>query len=232
MSIKVAKEFWKNNLYRKLFKNELRNTSNMLRYPAAERNKEPILNILKQILSSDHKMRALEIGSGSGQHIAHFASHFANIEWQPSDVDERLFESIESYAKHNNLSNLLSPILLDVSSNVTQWPVDKQTKFDLIICSNVIHISPWKCTLGLFEGTSALLKDGTGLLITYGPYAVDGILTPESNVNFDISLRSQNPEWGVRDIRDLKQLAEKNKMIFVSMHCMPANNKVLIFRKL
>jgi hypothetical protein len=115
---------------------------------------------------------------------------------------------------------------------VSQWPVDKQTKLDLIICSNVIHISPWNCTLGLFEGSSALLKDGTGLLITYGPYAVDGILTPESNVNFDISLRSQNPEWGVRDIRDLKQLAQKNKMTFVSMHEMPANNKLLVFRKL
>jgi len=119
-----------------------------------------------------------------------------------------------------------------VSSNVSQWGLSGSEKFDIVFCSNVIHITPWNCTLGLFEGSSALLKGGAGLLITYGPYACDGVLSPESNLDFDLSLRSRNPEWGIRDIRDLKKLAEKNKMTLESMHEMPANNKILVFRKL
>lgn len=152
------------------------------------------------------------------------------IEWQPSEVDTRLFASIDAYTKSLSLRNVLPPLALDVSAPVDQWPTTAIKDFDLILCANVIHISPWKCTEGLFKGSGRLLTR-TGLLVTYGPYACDGVLSPQSNVDFDWTLRSQNPEWGVRDVTDLKRLAQTNRLELVFAHEMPANNKVLVFRK-
>ena len=171
----------------------------------------------------------VDSGSGSGQHISHLAQNFPNIEFQPSDIDQRLFTSIDGYTKAMNLKNVLPPIHLDVSDGIERWPISTSNLLDIIICINVIHISPWKCTEGLFRGTSLLADNG--LLITYGPYASDGVLTPESNINFDRNLRQQDPEWGVRDIKDLKVLSQWNGLTFVSMFEMPANNKVLVFKK-
>ncbi|CAG2111380.1 unnamed protein product [Medioppia subpectinata] len=208
----------------------------MLRYAAAERNQEVILQVLTNVLRSegkvDHNLNALEIGSGSGQHITHLAKHLPLIRWQPSDVDTRLFESIGAHITRSGVTNVLPPLQLDVSAPFIQWPIPESPKLDLILCINVIHISPWNCTVGLFEGSASLLAAKSGLLVTYGPYATDGVLSPESNVTFDASLRRQNPEWGVRDIRDLKVLAASNGLSFVSSHEMPANNKILVFRKL
>jgi len=208
----------------------------MLRYAAAERNQEAILQVLTNVLRSedrfDHNLNALEIGSGSGQHVTHLAKHLPRIRWQPSDVDQTLFDSIEAYRRQSGVHNILAPIPLDVSSPAIQWPIPGSPKLDLIVCVNVIHISHWNCSLGLFEGSASLLAPNTGLLVTYGPYACDGVITPESNVIFDRSLKRQNPDWGLRDIRDLKELAAKNGLTFVSSHEMPANNKVLVFRKI
>ena len=169
-------------------------------------------------------------GSGSGQHITHFGQHLPHIEWQPSDVDNGLFASIDCYTKSMSLTNVLPPITLDVSAPVDQWPIPKTIKLDLIFCANVIHITPWKCTQGLLRGSAQLLATG-GLLVTYGPYACHGVLSPQSNVEFDTSLRSQNPKWGIRDVTDLKRLAQENRLNLVSSHEMPANNKVLVFKK-
>ena len=129
-----------------------------------------------------------------------------------------------------NLMNVLPTIRIDVSEPVSQWQIPSSVKIDLMICINVIHISPWNCTEGLFKSSSLLSPNG--LLLTYGPYACDGVLTPESNVNFDWNLRQQNPEWGVRDLRDLKILAQNNGLALMSTYEMPANNKVLVFKKL
>ncbi|XP_054154335.1 methyltransferase-like 26 [Oppia nitens] len=209
----------------------------MLKYSAADRNKDAILQVLTTIVKSHYNnqdiqpLNALEIGSGSGQHVTHMARHLPHIRWQPTDVDQSLFESINSYIKHFNLTNVCPAVQLDVSSPSNRWPIFESEKFDLIYCANVIHISPWKCTIGLFEGSSMILSPKSGLLLTYGPYACDGVITPDSNVSFDDSLRQSNPEWGLRDIRDLKELATTNGLSFVSMHEMPANNKILVFKK-
>ena len=204
----------------------------MIRAPAAERNKEPILNVLRALLNPDRALKALEIASGTGQHVAHFAKHFDNITWTPTDVDTSSFSSILKHVEHENLSNVNPPVYLDVSKPIEEWPENiKSSQYDLILCSNMIHITPWICTLGLFSAVTKLLNPTSGQLITYGPYAIDGVLTPESNVRFDEGLKRSNPEWGVRDIRDLEKLAAAGDLKLIKIFEMPANNKMLLFRK-
>ena len=119
--------------------------------------------------------------------------------------------------------------MLDLTWPVAQWPVTKASQ-DAVYCSNVCHISAWSCTLGLFCGSAKILRPD-GLLLIYGPFAVDGVLTPDSNALFDLSLRSQNPEWGIRDVADLKKIANEVGLEWVRSYDMPANNKILVFKK-
>ncbi|KAJ0182488.1 hypothetical protein K1T71_001857 [Dendrolimus kikuchii] len=204
-------------------------------YPAANRNKEPILQVLKRFMTphedctEEKNPLFLEIASGSGQHVFHFAPHFPTIKFQPTEVDHSLLGSINYYAKNCPTRNILPPILVDICNRLNRYGL-KENSIDYLYCANMIHISPYVCTIGLFENAGLYLKHDA-LMITYGPYSKDGIIVPESNVEFDLSLRTRNPLWGLRDINDLKKVGEKNNLTLIDTVEMPANNKTLIWKK-
>ncbi|KAM3865441.1 methyltransferase-like 26 [Diretmus argenteus] len=202
----------------------------MLNAAAAERNKEPILSVLRDCVGTGRRLQALEISSGTGQHVTHFAQSLRNITWQPSEYDRQSLVSIESHRSHHHLDNVKPAIHLDASLPCEHWGGIQPESLDLVVNINMIHISPMACTQGLFSGAGTLLKP-QGLLLTYGPYAVNGQITPQSNVDFDYSLRQRNPEWGLRDISLLNSIAQKNGLFLEKVMDMPANNKCLLFRK-
>ena len=194
--------------------------------PSAERNRDPILNVLKTTLDPSKHRKCLEIASGSGTHVGYFADHLPGVTWQPSDCDDEHVPSLAAYKQDCLHKNILDPIIIDISKSV------EMTHFspDFLLCINMIHISPWSSTLGLVANAGNLLKSG-GLLITYGPYRVDGVLEPESNRSFDASLRGMNDEWGIRDIHDIETEAARENLELNNIVEMPANNKMLIFTK-
>jgi len=194
--------------------------------PSAERNRDPILRVLKENIPHNKALNALEIASGSGTHVGYFAEHLPHVTWQPSDCDQSNLPSLHAY-KQEHPNNILDPLVLDVSEELDL----KNTNYDFILCTNMIHISPWAASLGLLANAGHILQP-EGLLITYGPYSLDGVLEPESNRNFDQSLRGMNVEWGIRDIRDLEGEAARERLELFKVVDMPANNKMLIFKKL
>ncbi|VDN58419.1 unnamed protein product [Dracunculus medinensis] len=207
----------------------------MLRVAAAERNRQPILKVLQDYINSSptkYSFWLFEIASGSGQHAYYFASHFPNLIIQPSEIDPSYISSINAYREKFKLPNLLEPIIFDVSKPLDHsiLPKDFRYQIDIVLSINLIHISSNAAVDGLFMVSKALLKHGTGKLITYGAYAADGQITPQSNVDFDSGLRASNSEWGLRDIAELKQKASCNGLSLISIHDMPANNKMLIFK--
>ena len=192
---------------------------------AAARNREPITKILGQHLPA--KGLVLEVASGSGEHIVHFASALsADLTYQPSDPDGDARASIDAWVAATGVRNVLPAIALDASADV--WPI--QTA-DAVICINMIHIAPWDAAVGLVRGAARLLPAG-GLLYLYGPYRRDGRHTATSNEAFDRNLRMQNPEWGVRDLETVAELATQHGFGQPLIEEMPANNLSLIFRRL
>ncbi|VDK72139.1 unnamed protein product [Onchocerca ochengi] len=203
----------------------------MLCAPAAERNKQPILDILKQYIDSEPRT-LLEIASGSGQHICHFAPHFPNVLFQPSDIDDRYVKSINLYIEHFKLCNVKRALKIDIRKDISSWNLPSEFQpahIDYLLSINMIHISSNAAVNALFEKAGSLLSSKDGLLITYGPYAVNGEITPQSNIDFDRSLRSTDPEWGLRDIILLEKKAAANGLYIRKIHEMPANNKMIIF---
>jgi hypothetical protein len=190
--------------------------------PAAARNREPIREVLARELPPHGTV--LEIASGSGEHAIHFARAFPDLAWQPSDASEAALASIAAWRAEARLANLRSPVALDVTA--AAWPV---THADAILCINMIHVSPWQATLGLFAGAGRLLEPGA-LLYLYGPYRFGGAFTAASNAEFDRSLRARDPLWGVRDVDDLEAAARSHRLILRDTIAMPANNHSLVFR--
>ena len=196
-----------------------------LQWPAPERNKSFILEVLRDVLLEtilDGSL-VLEIGSGSGAHICHFASQLQNFRWQPSDPEDRHQKSIKAWIKHVKTKNILPPIYLDTREE--PWPIKKA---DAILCINMIHISPWESCQNLFSGASRILPRD-GVIYLYGPFSVDGIHTADSNAIFDRSLKSRNSEWGIRDLNGVRQVAENNSFRMTKKISMPANNLSLVF---
>ncbi len=192
--------------------------------PATLRNRDAIQNVLGQRLPS--RGLVLEIASGSGEHLVHFArANPPELIFQPSDPTPEARASIDAWVASAGTSNVRPAIELDASTH--NWPIDRA---DAILCINMIHISPWAATQGLMRGAARLLPVG-GLLYLYGPYRRNGQHTAPSNASFDEDLRRQNPAWGVRNLEDVTALAISHGFGEPEVFQMPANNFSLVFRR-
>ena len=190
--------------------------------PATARNAEPLANVLASELPE--KGLVLEIASGTGEHAVFLARRFPQLRWQPSDRDEGALDSIRAWASEAALENIADPILLDAAS--IEWPIEHA---DALLCVNMVHISPWEATEGLFAGAAEVLGRGAPLIL-YGPFIEDGVETAASNLAFDRSLKDRDSRWGLRRLDDLDRLAAKHRFVRTERHAMPANNLVLVYR--
>ena len=188
--------------------------------PAAARNVEPIGDVLACWLPGSG--RVLEIASGTGEHALAFARRFPSLEWQPSDPDPEALASIAAW-QSDGPPNLISPIPLDVSS--PGWRVDRA---DAILCINMVHIAPWEAALGLLDGASRLLAEGSSLIL-YGPWLEAEVETAPSNLAFDQSLKARDPRWGLRRVDDFVSQARSRRLVLADRCAMPANNIMLRF---
>jgi hypothetical protein len=191
--------------------------------PHVARNAGPIAQVLREVLPG--RGLVVEIASGTGEHVVHWARSFPNLLWQPSDPEPAALRSIEAWRIEAGLFNLLPAIPLD--ARAADWPVDRA---DAILCINMVHISPWAATLGLLRGAARLLAAGAPLYL-YGAYRQTGVATAPSNEAFDASLRARDPEWGLRDLEEVAAAAKGNGFILERVVEMPANNLSVVFRK-
>jgi SAM-dependent methyltransferase len=194
-----------------------------LHYPAPERNKQPILDVLTRVLPATG--RVLEIASGTGQHIVHFAQALPGLHWQPSDPEAPHRDSIRTRVQAAGLTNVAEPLELDVLQR--PWPVQRA---DAVLCINMIHIAPWAAGVALIEEAGRLLTAG-GVLYLYGPYRRGGAHTAPSNADFDASLRARDARWGVRDLEAVQELGERSGFALQETIAMPANNLSLVLRR-
>jgi SAM-dependent methyltransferase len=194
--------------------------------PSAQRNEAPILDVLAEALPATG--RAVEIGSGTGQHIAAFARAFPAIDWLPSDPHADSLASTAAWVTETALDNLAAPLALDVTA--PDWQTALDGPRDAIVCINVLHITPWAVAEGLMQGAGRLLSPG-GILYLYGPYKRDGQHTAPSNTDFDASLRQRDPTWGIRDIADVTRCAEASGLTLDRTVDMPRDNFSLVFRR-
>ena len=192
------------------------------RSEACERNREPILEVLRQWFTQPGV--ALEIGAGTGQHAVHFAGNLPHLHWQPTDCEQNL-AGIGLWVSEAALPNLRSPVKLDVRDG--KWPV--QTA-DYIFSANTSHIMSWAEVELMFAGVARVLRT-RGLFALYGPFNRDGRFTSDSNQAFDASLRERDPKMGLRDDQALKALARKHGLAFTAEHAMPANNRLLLWTR-
>jgi SAM-dependent methyltransferase len=200
---------------------------------AFHRNHAPIWEILQKFLDGKSG-DVLEAGSGTGQHVVHFARQSPDIVWWPSDLNETHLNSIAAWRTHAGLPNIRPPLRIDLSD--PQWGAAMQDggvlpKLLAVLCANVIHIAPWRVAEGLFAGAGNFLR-ADGRLFLYGPFKRDGKHTALSNAVFDASLRERDGEWGVRDVADLQKLAERAGLALCEIAEMPANNLILIFERI
>lgn len=214
--------------------------------PATLRNRDAICDVLRAHLPPNGTV--LEIASGSGEHIVHFAQHMPALEWQPSDREPAALQSIAAWSTDARAGNILPPLLIDVAH--PDWPVENadamsristgpnsrvsdnsgaHQKFDACVCINMVHISEWGATLGLFRGCARLLTEQAPIIL-YGPYLEQGVETAASNLAFDQSLKARNPEWGLRHLDEVDRVASEYGFERASRHEMPANNLTLVYR--
>jgi hypothetical protein len=197
---------------------------------AFHRNHEPIWAVLQPFLAGKSG-DVVEAGSGTGQHVVHFAKQTPDIVWWPSDLNERHLKSIEAWRAHAALPNIRPPLRIDLTDPAWCPPMhDGSGPAELlaVFCANVIHIAPWRVAEGLFAGAGRYLRSD-GRLFLYGPFKREGKHTAMSNAVFDTSLREQDAEWGVRDIADLEKLAAGVGLALIETVPMPANNMILVF---
>ena len=196
-------------------------------FAAADRNKDAILDVLREVLPQSGSV--LEIASGGGQHVHHFASELPGLQWLPSDADGELVSHLDAAVREGGRANLLAPVELDVCAPA--WTdLLPQAGFDAIISANMIHIAPWAACTGLLAGAAQLLEPG-GLVCFYGPFSVDGEHTSSGNADFDRSLRAQNPGWGLRDVSEVCDAARSAGFEHVKTFQMPVNNLTLVLRR-
>lgn len=191
--------------------------------PAVARNRDPILNVLQRVLPRDGLI--LEIASGSGEHVVHFARHLQTATWQPSDPEPAALRSIAAHVRAAGLTNVLPPRSLD--ARAPNWPV---ARADAILSINMIHIAPWEATMGLMREAERLLPRD-GCLYLYGPFTEAGSHSSESNALFHADLQARDPAWGLRDIEAVAAVARRHRLSLVEIVAMPANNLSLIFRR-
>jgi hypothetical protein len=197
---------------------------------AFHRNHASIWAVLQKFLA-EKPGDVVEVGSGTGQHVVHFATHAPGIIWWPSDLNENHLRSIEAWRAHSALPNIRPPLRIDLTDSA--WCPAMQdgrgpAELLAVFCANVIHIAPWRVAEGLFDGAGRYLRSD-GRLFLYGPFKRDGKHTAMSNAVFDTSLREQDAEWGVRDIGDVEKLAASAGLALIETVPMPANNMILVF---
>jgi SAM-dependent methyltransferase len=197
--------------------------------PAADRNKQPILDVLLTLLPPTG--HALEVASGTGQHAVWFTAALPGWTWQPTDFDADALPGIDARVAHEGTPRVHPARRLDVTTS--PWLADAQAGlalFDLVYAANMLHISPWATCAGLVQGAARHLAPG-GRLVTYGPYLEDGVPTSPGNLAFDQSLRASDPAWGLRRREDVQAQALQAGLRMTARHAMPANNLLLVFER-
>jgi SAM-dependent methyltransferase len=199
--------------------------------PASERNRGPIAQALQRVLGPTGQ--ALEIASGTGQHVAYFAQQLPAWRWQPSDRTADGFDDIQAWCAHAGVRNVAAPVVLDASA--ARWPSDGPAyadgSLDANFCANMLHIAPWSAGLGLLRGAARYLAP-QGRLVTYGPYLEADVPTAPSNLAFDASLRQRDPDWGIRALADVVAAAADGGLRLLERVAMPANNLLLVFGRM
>ena len=194
-----------------------------LTWPAPERNKGPILEVLGGVLPPSGV--ALELASGTGQHAQHFVDHLHGWTWHPSDPDPANLASIQARVDERQGDRLRPPLNLDVTAREWGAPM-----VNLLYCANLVHIAPWACVEGLWAGAARhVLADGQ--VVLYGPYRIGGQHTAPSNQSFDESLRARDESWGVRDLEEVEEVANRHGFSLSQRIPMPANNQSLVFHR-
>ncbi|MTI10357.1 DUF938 domain-containing protein [Rhodospirillaceae bacterium RKSG073] len=223
MEIRIIHMINAGNIFHTATKSDI-NADKRLYAPSTARNKEPILKVLKEYIPTSGQ--ALEIACGSGEHGLHFSKSFPALIWQPTDIETAHIDSANAHREAENRSNMKEARYLDVTSK--DWQTEP---LDLIYNANMIHISPWDCTIGLLSGAGRHLKTD-GILFMYGPYKFSNQHTAESNAQFDMSLKSRDDSWGIRNLEDVISIAEQNGLQHQHSIEMPANNYCIIYKKI
>jgi cyclopropane fatty-acyl-phospholipid synthase-like methyltransferase len=191
--------------------------------PHADRSKGPLVEILRRVLPDTGI--ALEVGSGTGQHIVHFATAFPTLEWQPSDYDQVACASIDSYRREARMKNLREPLLLEVRQKV--WG---HGHLDAVIAIHLVHVTSWSVCEGLFDGARRHLRPG-GVLFMQGPFKQGGGFDSPENARLDATLRDKNRDWGLRDLEAVAALGTARGLLVEQVIDMPGGELATVFRK-